>query len=258
MCLDQFFQDNKYQKECHILSCNNLICHHLFRKSLHSILDVVRGKYHFHVQLHHKHNHQAISYLFQNNQSDLEFLLYRAKRIRYEVFVNDKTLFLKPARESDSVSMSLEYRVDIDDFSVKLSAQYEGSEFEVKGWDFKKKESLSAKAQKGNEISPMSAKESGMKMTESAFGSFSSALVDEYLVDTADAEQVAIARYNTQLVESVTGEGRCAGIPELRAGKTIEIKGVGRFSGTYYVTATTHTIDERGYYTSFKVRRAGV
>lgn len=197
-------------------------------------------------------------YLFQNNQSDLEFLLYRAKRIRYEVFVNDKTLSFRPAGENDSVSMSLEYRVDIDDFSVKLSARYEGSEFEVKGWDFMKKEPLSAKAQKGNEISLMSAKESGMKMTNSAFGTFSSAVVDEYLVDTADAEKVAIARYNTQLVESVTGEGRCAGIPELRAGTTIEIKGVGRFSGTYYVTATTHTIDDSGYYTSFKVRRAGV
>jgi phage protein D len=198
-------------------------------------------------------------YLFQNNQSDLEFLLYRAKRIRYEVFVNDKTLYFRPAQENDSVSMFLEYRVDIDDFSVKLSARYEGSEFVVRGWDFMKKEPLSAKAQKGNEISLMSAKESGMKMTESAFGAFSSAMVDEYLVDTADAEKVAIARYNTQLVESVTGEGRCAGIPELRAGKTIEIKGVGRrFSGTYYVTATTHSIDDGGYYTSFKVRRAGV
>lgn len=197
-------------------------------------------------------------YLYQNNQSDLEFILHRARLIRCEMFVNDKTLYFRQPKENESASMTLEFMADFSEFSVELSARYEGDEVKVQGWDFKKKEQISAKATEGNKVSKMSAKETGTGMTKSAFGGSSSSIVDEYLVDASHAEKLAIARYNTHLVESVTGDGSCAGNPGLRAGKTIEIKGIGRFSGTYYVTSTTHTIDSNGYKTSFKVRRVGV
>ena len=198
------------------------------------------------------------SHIYQNNRSDLEFILQRAKRIRYEVSVDDKTLHFRSPKEGDSVSMTLEYRVDLEDFSVELSAGYEGDEVVVQGWDFMKKKQISAMAKGGNEVSMMNAKDTGTDMTRSAFGSSSSYIVDEQLVDVSDAEKLAVARYNSHLVESVTGDGKCAGIPELRAGNTIEIKGIDRFSGTYYVTSTYHTIDRNGYYTSFNVRRVGV
>jgi hypothetical protein len=34
----------------------------------------------------------------------------------------------------------------------------------------------------------------------------------------------------------------------------VEIKGLGRFDGTYLVTATTHTIGDGGYTTDFSAR----
>ena len=197
-------------------------------------------------------------YVYQNNQSDLEFLLERAKRIRYEVYVEDRTLYFRPAKENDSVSLTLEYKVDFVEFSAKLSARYRGDEFMAQGWDFTKKEPITATARKGDEVSQMSAEETGMEMTKSAFGKSSSAVVNEYLLDATDAEKVATARYNAHLVESVTGDCGCAGIPALRSGKVIEITGIGRFSGIYYVTSTFHTIDNTGYATSFRVRRTGV
>ncbi len=199
-----------------------------------------------------------LPYLYQNNQSDLEFLLDRAKRIRYELHVDDKKLFFKPAQENEPASLTLENRVDIYEFNVKLSTRYQGDEIKVQGWDYVKKDIISATAKSGNKVSQMSSKETGSDMTKSAFGASSSAVVDEYLVDASDAEKVAVARYNAHLVESVTGEGRGAGYSSLRAGKTVEITGVGRFEGIYYVTSTTHTIDTTGYNTSFKVRRVGV
>jgi len=46
------------------------------------------------------------------------------------------------------------------------------------------------------------------------------------------------------------------GLPDLRAGQLIQIKGVDyRFDGQYFVTQTTHTIDSNGYKTTFKARR---
>lgn len=198
-------------------------------------------------------------YMYQNNQSDLEFLLERAKRIRYEVFVEDKTLNFRPGKEDDSESMTLEYMVDLDEFLVKLSARYEGSEVVAQGWDFMKKEPITFTAKSGDEISRMSAEETGAAMTETAFGASSNFVVDQFLMDASDAEKVAIAKYNAHLVESVTGTGKCEkGNPLLRKGKTIEIKGTDRFSGIYYVTSTSHTSDAGGYKTSFKVRRVGV
>lgn len=51
----------------------------------------------------------------------------------------------------------------------------------------------------------------------------------------------------------VTASGKAIGIPELRAGTLIEIRGEGkRFSGHYFVNATIHTIGDSGYTTSFE------
>lgn len=55
------------------------------------------------------------------------------------------------------------------------------------------------------------------------------------------------------------GSGSCIGIPELRAGNSIKIQGVGkRFSGTYRLRKVTHSISDRGYTTDFEItQRAG-
>lgn len=196
--------------------------------------------------------------IYQNNRSDFEFLIDRAKRIRYEVMVNDRKLIFRKAKENDPVSLTLEYMINLDEFFGKLSARYEGNEIVVQGWDFMKKEPISAKGRSGDKVSMMSADETGISMTSSAFGASSSAIVGVHILDASDAEKLAVAGYNAQLVEFVTGEGKCAGIPELRYGKNIEIKGMGRFSGIYYVTSTSHIIDNNGYNTSFRVRRVGI
>ena len=54
----------------------------------------------------------------------------------------------------------------------------------------------------------------------------------------------------------MTATGTCVGLPDLRTGQRVRIKGVGsRFSGTYFVTETTHTIGDQGYSTNFTARR---
>jgi phage protein D/phage baseplate assembly protein gpV len=48
--------------------------------------------------------------------------------------------------------------------------------------------------------------------------------------------------------------GSCVGLPDLRAGQYISIRGVGkRFSGTYRLRKVTHTIDDRGFRTEFEI-----
>ncbi len=55
------------------------------------------------------------------------------------------------------------------------------------------------------------------------------------------------------------GRGSCIGIPELSAGKYVEIRGVGRrFGGTYRLRKVTHRIDSSGFSTDFSItQRSG-
>ena len=56
--------------------------------------------------------------------------------------------------------------------------------------------------------------------------------------------------------DMVKASGTCVGLPDLRAGQRVNIEGLGvRFSGTYFITETTHTINDGGYTTKFNARR---
>ncbi len=67
---------------------------------------------------------------------------------------------------------------------------------------------------------------------------------------------MALAQLEARSLGFITGRGSVIGNPELRARMVIELKGLGkRFSGKYYVTSATHTIDAGGYRTDFEVKR---
>jgi hypothetical protein len=59
-----------------------------------------------------------------------------------------------------------------------------------------------------------------------------------------------------RLNNRLTGSGSTIGNPAIKAGKVINLVGLGsQFSGLYRITSTTHTFDSGGYKTSFKVRK---
>jgi phage protein D len=203
-------------------------------------------------------------YIFQNNQSNYEFLLMRSKRINYEMMMDDKTFIFRPSQEGQSPALTLQYGIDwekspgLQDFSVQLKTLTEGSEVEIRGWDIQNKTEITSTASSGSETTNMAGEETGHEISKKGFGESTVSVLDEAVIDSTDADTLAQARYNTILKEFITGEGRCSGNPDIRTGKTIEIKGIGdRFSGTYYVVSTVHSIDDEGYKTTFKVRRTG-
>lgn len=198
-------------------------------------------------------------YIFQNNQTNYEFLLERAGRIGCEILADNKMFVFRKSQEDKSPELTLQYGIDLQSFSLQLKTLTEGSEVEFRGWDIKNKKEITAKAESGSETTKMAGNESGYELSRKAYGKSSVSVLDEAVVDSIDADTLAKARYNIILKEFITGEGKCSGNPDIRAGKTIEIKGIGdRFSGIYYVTSTTHSINDSGYTTTFKIRRTGV
>jgi len=59
-----------------------------------------------------------------------------------------------------------------------------------------------------------------------------------------------------RLNNRLTGSGSTIGNPAIKAGKVINLVGLGsQFSGLYRVTSATHTFDSSGYRTNFKARK---
>jgi phage protein D len=56
----------------------------------------------------------------------------------------------------------------------------------------------------------------------------------------------------------VEATGTTIGLPDLRAGRTVNIRGTGyHFDGRYAIVSSTHTLADNGYRTSFTARRVG-
>jgi phage protein D len=199
-------------------------------------------------------------YVFQNNVSDYDFLIERMKRIGYEMLVRDRTLHFRVPQEAMTPSVSLTYGTDIERFWVGLNMQPFATSVEARGWDLAAKQEITSTATKGDELSLMGGKESGYDLAKAAFGASTATITDEAILDANEGGIVAKAYYNCNLAKFITGKGVCTGNPDIRAGVTIEVRGIGdRFSGNYYVVSSRHVYDyEQGYQTSFKVRRNAV
>lgn len=73
----------------------------------------------------------------------------------------------------------------------------------------------------------------------------------------ADAERAGDDRLRELAADLVKGSGSSIGLPQLRAGQVVTLKGLGaRFNGDYRLTRTTHSLGRSGYTTTFDARKA--
>ena len=196
-------------------------------------------------------------YVLQNNLSDIDFLMERARRIRYEVVVDDRTLMFRPQSNHLGATVTVEYMRDLKWFNVRQSTVRQVSDVTVRGWNPASKEAILGVARIGAETTKMQGAESGPQIADAAFGAFSDATVENPVASQSEADQMADARFNALALELTAGEGEIVGDPTVRAGNTIDLRGLGtRFSGIYYVMKAEHRLSpEIGYVTRFDVRR---
>ena len=197
-------------------------------------------------------------YLFQNNQTDLEFLLERARRIRFEVKVEGRTLHFRKTQEAAGKALTLSFGQNLLSFFPRLNVLTQIGDVAVQGWSAKDKKEIQGKAMSGDETPLPTGRGTGTQTIERLLGKASQLLVDASPSTQEDAEMVAKGRLNASAFDLVTGEGTALGDPQIRAGIVLELKELGqRFSGAYYVTAASHVFSSRrGYTTSFSVRRS--
>jgi phage protein D len=197
---------------------------------------------------------QKHEYVFQENQTHMEFLRERAARIGYELFVQDNKLnFCKPASQS---SLQLKWLDDINSFKTRITTAEQVKSVEVRGWDYKQKKAISETAESEKVVT-----KTGNKLGSAAIDKFNLkepskiTVVDQPVSTIAEAKAMAQALCDELGGEFVYADARSEGNPKIRPGRVVTINGLGdRYSGQYYVTETRHIYSRRVYYTEFSVR----
>jgi phage protein D len=173
----------------------------------------------------------------------------------FEFFVSDGKLVFRKAKTKDSPVVELLWGLHLLSFTPAIDLSGIVTAVTVKWWDQKKCEAISGQAKTGDETPVGSGKTAG-KIAQEVYGDVEKVISNQPVQSKDDAKSLAVAVLNDTNSSFITGDGKAMGIPAITPGVIIEIKGLGDwFSGKYYVTAATQTINSEGYYTTFTVRR---
>lgn len=210
-----------------------------------------------------------LPYVAQQNQYDIDFLLGRARERGYVVVMlegdaqatraiaRDRRLYFGPSQANmpglRAVTYELERGISLLDFTPTLTTANQVRSVTVNGWNRQTRrairETVSLDDRRLNVNRDLHALLDRCDPREEW-------VVDEPVYTPAQARERAIAILMDRQKEMVKAQGSCIGLPDLRAGQRVRIGGMGaRFSGTYFVTETTHTINDSGYLTRFSARR---
>jgi phage protein D len=211
-----------------------------------------------------KTHEEIVPYVALNNQYPINLLLERSRDIGYELFVEEMpspgaqgkryvTVHYRPTQVDRLTVYRLTWGVSLISFQPTLQTANQVSSVTVRGWDPSGKVKIEKTVRRADvkgivHPADLDVDETGLSQREEI-------LVDHPIQSPAEAQVLAEKRMLRLAQGIVEARGKTVGLPNLRAGRKVVIAGLGtRFSGTYLVTSTTHTISESGYTTDFTAR----
>jgi phage protein D/phage baseplate assembly protein gpV len=207
--------------------------------------------------LHVETDPTAVIYdhVYQNNRSDLAFLMERAWRIGYECFVEKETLYFRKPPMNGQASTVLTWGEDLLSVQPQMSLSEQVNEVVVKGWDFEKQQPIVGQAENGRLYPDIKEDRDGAAWS-SNFGHGRLVITDQPVTSQTEADLLASARMDEISGAFVEVEGSVFRRPDVKAGRMVALEGLGnRFSGSYLVTGATHVYrPTTGLETHFAVR----
>jgi uncharacterized protein len=208
---------------------------------------------------------ERIAMVTQNNQYDIDFLLSRARQRGYVVYVREGTkgheLYFGPSESKNPLdprqaTLQLEWGKSLIDFKPTLTTANQVKSVTVKGWNRRKREAISETVELNKRELKLNCDLFELVTGCQDDREREEVVVEEPVFTVKQARQRARDLLMERQKEMVKASVTTIGLPTLRAGQKVRILGVGsRFSGTYFVTDTTHTISDSGYTTRFNARR---
>lgn len=196
-----------------------------------------------------------LPYVLQHNQTDLEFLIARARRIDFELAVQGDCLLFRRRAAGGTAELTLYREVELLEFRARLSTLGQVPALEVRGWDPARKDVIVGRASDAQAMGDDAT--TGPAATKQAFSPADAARVNAPVQSQDEADAMAKQGFAGMALDYVRADGVCIGEPRLHAGMVIAIEGIGkRFSGRWYVTSVEHAFTPRkGFRTSFSARR---
>lgn len=198
---------------------------------------------------------QVHPYVFQSNETNLEFLQRRAAALGYLLYVDEQTLCCEAPKQEGAAEVK--WGESLFEFRPRMSTVSQINTVTARGWDPDKRQEIVGQAQQDKDASPhVWEGKNGGQVAQQAFRIDAQELVADRPIRTqALADVLAKAVANQHAGRFVEADGVCAGNPAITAGVSLKIASVGtRFSGTYHVTSATHTYNnDDGYVTEFTV-----
>lgn len=204
---------------------------------------------------------EKLKYLFQDNQFDIIFLMERAHRIGYDIFIKERDnqkplLTFKKSTQERRTAYSLTYGKSLIEFQPELTTNNQVGKVIVRGWDPVLKKKIEVTATRDEIETKGVGAEGGQQDIDKSFKDKAEIIATKPVESEAEGRILAKEILEGIAKDMVKGNGSTVGLPDLRAGVVLQIDGLGkRFSGRYFVTGSTHTIADGGYTTQFECRR---
>jgi phage protein D len=233
-------------------------------------------------------NEQQHPFVSMHNQYDILFLLERARLNDYELVYHEadstsdtEYLTFGPSESSTPV-YRFEWGKSLASFRYSLDVSEQVGTLIVRSWDRGANGPFVGTADWTDVITD-SDEQDRMLLVSPGFEERTHVEADQPVRTQAEANALALDLLRRRLKEMMTGSGSTVGLPDLRAGRKIEIVGFAERSpglrvqqeqqaakqppgteqprnlveGEYFVTETTHTLGANGYRTEFRARREG-
>ena len=200
------------------------------------------------------------SQIIKKPETYRDFLVDAAKRVGFEFFITrNKLYFVNPTDlEKSFPGMVFEWGKNLMQFTPTINASELVTGVEVRGLLPNSKEEVAVRANYDDgqsRVKWINAGEIARKLNNE--NENIKTISDRSFSSKEEAEDLAKAELERINRTLVSGSCTIIGNPLLTPGMTVDLRNVGkRFSGIYYITSVTNTIDSNGYITTFDVRRS--
>jgi len=198
---------------------------------------------------------ETYEHVFQDFQTDIDFLRDRARRNGYYLYFQDGQLHFSKQPSASGGSEVLKWGENLISFQARFTSAEQVENAEVHGWDMKQKQAIVGRASSPRGTPTINRVSHGGSAAKSAFGLTSKEVINDHPVGTqGEADALAQSALDDHCHAFFEAEGSCFGNPKVRAGSEVQIQGVGtRFSTTYKITRAVHRYDFTGYTTDFEI-----